>query len=315
MKTKVNACHKKEILNGVHHLVDVCQKNPIPLFLLFVFLGSFSSACVSGHHKPFAENPAPQRDISAYEKRLQVAVLSSRQLSMEKIGQVDYPGFQAPLWQISFRPDQHATYKVFINATIHGSEPAGAECAVRFVEQLAKNPQQYRKTAFDIIPIVNPWGWIHNIRFNRDGTDINRDFATFKSQEARIIKKTLQSATYHLMLDLHEDPSAIGFYLYQYGLGDKAAGEKIVATVAQMGYPIEQNVKMVILKTDNGIIDAPMLGLWYVRLTGQLNIANYYRLNNSQYVFTVETPIRLLWEDRLIMQHTAVDAFVDYFTK
>ena len=295
--------------------VNVCQKNPILLFHFFVFLGFFIQACAGGHHKPFAENPMPQRRLSAYEKRLQKAALSSRQLSMKEIGQVDYPGFQAPLWQISFQPDQPAAYKVFINAAIHGSEPAGAECAVRFVERLAKSPQQYRQTAFDIIPIVNPWGWVHNIRFNRDGTDINRDFATFKSQEARIIKKTLQSANYHLMLDLHEDPSADGFYLYQYGLGDKTAGEKIVATVAHMGYPVEQNVKMVILKTNNGIIDAPMLGLWYVRLTGQLSIANYYRLNNSQYVFTVETPIRLLWEDRLIIQRTAVDAFVDYFMK
>jgi hypothetical protein len=72
---------------------------------------------------------------------------------------------------------------------------------------------------------------------------------------------------------------------------------------------------MVLLKTDNGIIDAPMLGLWYIRLTGQLNIANYYRLNNSKCVFTVESPIRLLWEDRLIIQRTAVDMLVDYYTK
>jgi hypothetical protein len=183
------------------------------------------------------------------------------------------------------------------------------------VEWLAKSPQLYMNTSFDIIPIINPWGWVHNIRFNRDGTDINRDFATFKSQEARIIKKTLQGAVYHLILDLHEDPSAEGFYLYQYGLKDKTAGQKVISTVANDGYPIEQNLHMVILKTDNGVIDAPMLGLWYMRLTGQMSIANYYRLNSSKYVFTVETPMRLLLEDRLIMQRTAVDMFVDYFTK
>ena len=294
---------------------NACHKNPIFLILIIVFLGFFNNACVSGHHKPFAENPVSQRNLSSYENRLEKAVLSSRRLSMEKIGWVDYPGFQAPLWQISFRPGQSAAYKVFINAAIHGNEPAGAECAIQFVEQLAKSPQQYRKTAFDIIPIVNPWGWAHNVRFNRDGTDINRDFARFKSQEARMIKKTLQGETYHLMLDLHEDPLADGFYLYQYGLGDKTACEKVVATVSHMGYPVEQNVTMVILKTDNGIIDAPMLGLWYMRLTGQMNIANYYRLNSSKYVFTVETPIRLMWEDRLKIQRTAVDMFVDYFTK
>ena len=60
------------------------------------------------------------------------------------------------------------------------------------------------------------------------------------------------------------------------------------------------------LKTENGIIDAPMWGLWYMRLTGQLSIANYYRLNNSRSVFTMETPTSLLWENRLKMQKTAV---------
>jgi hypothetical protein len=113
------------------------------------------------------------------------------------------------------------------------------------------------------------------------------------------------------MMDLHEDPTARGFYLYQYGLADKNVCEKIVATIKDLGYPIEQNVRMIILKTENGIIDAPMWGLWYMRLTGQLSIANYYRLNNSRFVFTVETPTSLLWEDRLKMQKTAVTILLD----
>ena len=294
--------------------MNAWKKNPSLPFLLFATIGFCIHACAGGHHKPYSDNPAPQRDISAYEKRLQTVVLSSGQLTMEEIGQVVYPDFQAPLWRIGFHPRQPAVYKVFINAAIHGNEPAGAEWAVRFAERLSKNSLRYNNTAFDIIPMVNPWGWVHNIRFNRDGTDINRDFATFKSQEARIIRNALQDTTYDLMLDLHEDPSADGFYLYQYGLADKAVSKKIVAAIAHMGYPVEQNVTMVILKTDNGIIDAPMLGLWYLRLTGQLSSANYYRLHNSKYVFTVESPRRLLWEDRLIIQSTAVDMFVDYFT-
>jgi hypothetical protein len=80
-----------------------------------------------------------------------------------------------------------------------------------------------------------------------------------------------------------------------------------------MGYPIEQNIKMVTLKTENGIIDAPMWGLWYMRLTGQLSIANYYRLNNSRFVFTVETPVNLSWADRLKMQQIAVAGLIEQF--
>jgi hypothetical protein len=77
---------------------------------------------------------------------------------------------------------------------------------------------------------------------------------------------------------------------------------------------IGQDVSMVILKTANGIIDAPMRGLWYMRLTGQLSIANYYRLNNSRFVYTVETPASLMWEDRLKMQQTAVTMLLDQYT-
>jgi hypothetical protein len=54
-------------------------------------------------------------------------------------------------------------------------------------------------------------------------------------------------------------------------------------------------------------------GLWYMRLTGQLSIANYYRLNNSRFVFTVETPVGLLLEDRLQMQKTALTGLIEQF--
>ena len=52
-----------------------------------------------------------------------------------------------------------------------------------------------------------------------------------------------------------------------------------------------------------------------MQLTGQLSIANYYRLYHSPYVYTVETPTSLALEDRLVMQRTAVDMLADDYTK
>jgi hypothetical protein len=52
-----------------------------------------------------------------------------------------------------------------------------------------------------------------------------------------------------------------------------------------------------------------------MRLTGQLSITNYYRLNHSRQVFTVETPTAQPFDDRLIMQRTAVAMFIDSVTK
>ena len=287
----------------------------IILLALFTSITLVLCACASGHRAPFTVTPPIQRSLPAYELRLQTAVASSRHLSLAEIGRVSYPGFAAPLWRVLFQPDGTVKYKVLFSAGIHGNEPAGAECALRFVEALARKPERYEGIAFDIIPLVNPWGWTHDIRFNQAGIDINRDFATFDSQEANIIRDILEKDQYTIMFDLHEDPAAKGFYIYQYGLGDRHLTRQIVAAIEDLGYPVEQDVKMVILKTENGIIDAPMWGLKYMRLIGQLSITNYYRLYNSRYVFTVETPTSLPFEDRLIIQQTAVDRLVDNYTK
>ena len=283
---------------------------PVCLILLAFVLFS----CAIRHHAPFAEGLPEQRNLSAFEKRLQKAVAASAHLRMENIGQVDYPVFQATLLRIHFQAVPSPRYRVLISAAIHGNEPAAAETATRLVEDLSESPQKYKNAAIDIVPLINPWGWVHDIRYNQAGIDINRDFASFNSQEAVIIRHLLTDSAYDVMVDLHEDPTARGFYLYQYGLDDKSACEKIVATIQGMGYPIEQDVSMVILKTENGIIEAPMWGLWYMRLTGQLSITNYCRLNNSRFVFTVETPASLLWEDRLKMQQTAVAILLEQYT-
>ena len=44
-----------------------------------------------------------------------------------------------------------------------------------------------------------------------------------------------------------------------------------------------------------------------------MSIANYYRLNNSRFVFTVETPVSLLWAGRLKMQQTAATGLIEQF--
>jgi hypothetical protein len=53
-----------------------------------------------------------------------------------------------------------------------------------------------------------------------------------------------------------------------------------------------------------------MAGIYYMQATGQLSIANYYRLNAGRQVFTIETPTRLPEADRLRMQRTAADGFI-----
>lgn len=284
---------------------------PVRLILLTLVLIS----CASRHHAPFVESLPQQRSLATYEDSLQKAAAASAYLSMNAIGKVDYPDFQATLWLVHFQAVPSPRYRVLINAAIHGNEPASAGAAAWLVENLAESPEKFKDAAIDVVPIVNPWGWVHDIRYNQAGIDINRDFATFNAREAEILKQFLKDKAYDLMVDLHEDPTARGFYLIQYGLDDSSVGEKTVTAVEDLGYPIEQDVSLVTLKTVNGIINAPLWGLWYMRLTGQLSLANYFRLNNSRFVYTVETPVSLMWDDRLRMQKTAVTMLLENYAR
>lgn len=276
-----------------------------------LFSAIVSLSCASGHKEPFPETQPLVRDISSVESRLASAVSSHDRLTMKAIGEVDYGAYKAPVWVVSFTPPKESKYNVFLCGGIHGNEPAGAEIMVETIELIAENQLRYDDVSFDIVPIVNPWGWSHDIRFNRDGTDVNRDFASFECQEARIIRDFMLGKKYDLIVDHHEDPDASGFYMYQYANPDIRLSRKSIEIVKGLGYPIEQNVNMVILRTKDGLINAPLWGLWYMELTRQLSMANYFRLNNSRRVYTVETPMRLAWEDRLSMHRKASGILLD----
>ena len=183
----------------------------------------------------------------------------------------------------------------------------GPAWAVELIRDLAGNPGWRPGAQIDVIPVVNIWGWAHDIRYTADGRDINRDFASFNTQEARLIRTFLSDRHYDLVIDDHEDPDATGFYLYQYGLKDQEWSREVIAAIRDGGYPIEQDVNMIILSTDDGLIDAPMWGLRYMRLTGQLSITNYIRLARNRHVYTVETPTTLSLDARIAAHRQAFE--------
>jgi len=275
---------------------------PVILLLFPILLLS----CASGHHEPFAENTPIARDLGAFEKELRAICDGSEFLEMEAAGLVEYDGFSATIWVVRYRPPG-ADRLGLITGGVHGNEPAGSAWVAELTERLAQEPGLCEDSNLDLIPLVNPWGWSRNIRYNRDGKDINRDFASFETQEARILKGLFASREYDLVIDHHEDPDALGFYLYQYAKRDTSIGREVIREIRSLGYPIEQDVRMVILRTRDGLIDAPRWGLRYMRLTGQLSLTNYLRLEHSEEVYTIETPTRLSMEHRLRMHGRALE--------
>ncbi len=61
-------------------------------------------------------------------------------------------------------------------ATIHGNEAAGTPLVAEFERWLKANPTELDGRRVVIIPVANPDGFAENIRFNKNGVDLNRNY-------------------------------------------------------------------------------------------------------------------------------------------
>lgn len=256
---------------------------------------------------PVYRNVPMARSLREFDAR--IAAVVSGDVSIRALGQVVYGDFTAPVWLATRTPKGPVRRHVFLLGSIHGNEPAGAEYLIRFIEDLAAG-DRYPDVAFDIVPLANPWGWCHNRRKNGDGYDLNRDFSSFRSQETRLIRDFLAGRRYDLALDFHEDGHAAGFYLYQYAEDDPIPARRLITAQRANGMPIEQEASMIILRTHDGVIRAPMWTIRCVQLVRKLSIGNYLRLGTSPRVYTLETPSRRPIERCVSMDETALETLL-----
>jgi len=273
------------------------------------------AACVGsvvrlgGRSRPY-RNVRRVRDLATIQGRLKTAAARSDRMALGTLGSVHYGIFKAPLWRVAVSPKGPAEKRLLLTGGVHGNEPAGAEAMLRFIERLADSPDRYPNFAFDIIPLVNPWGWAHDRRRNQQGRDINRDFASFDAPEARLIRDFVRDKRYDLVVDHHEHPGASGFYLYQIDCDDNALSRRVIAQQRERGYPIEQDVRMVVFKTRDGLMRIPGWALPLAKLARMLSMTNYLRMQGHSRVFLIETSTTQAWDDRLEMHQGALDVLL-----
>jgi protein MpaA len=65
---------------------------------------------------------------------------------------------------------------LWIIATIHGNEAAGTPLVAKFVEWLKAHPKELDGRTVVITPVANPDGMADNVRYNKHGVDLNRNF-------------------------------------------------------------------------------------------------------------------------------------------
>jgi protein MpaA len=102
--------------------------------------------------------------------------------------------------------------RVYLSAGIHGDEPAPPWALLRLMQEGFFDD---RCTWF-ICPLLNPTGFLRRLRENFAGTDLNRDYKVPQSAEVQAHVRWLQhQPNFDLIICLHEDWEAKGFYLYE----------------------------------------------------------------------------------------------------
>src|ERR1022692_774697 len=122
--------------------------------------------------------------------------------------------------------------RIYVSADIHGDEPAGPLAAL----QLLQENRWPDNAEILLVPCLNPIGFTLNRRENADGIDLNRDYRSPKSAEARAHIAWLErQPKFDLYLCLHEDWESHGFYLYEQNPDQKPSlAERMIEAIKKI---------------------------------------------------------------------------------
>ena len=232
------------------------------------------------------------RDYTRFTERLEP--LNSSRTRIETVGVVD----GHPIHRISLKDGLGIKKSILITGGIHGDEPAGPVSVLRFLER--DNTHLLGRFKFLILPCINPYGYVHNTRENRQGVDLNRSFEEAGIVEVDIVKETVKGQRFDFCIDFHEDWEATGVYLYEGQRDGQWIGPEITRQIEKIG-PIDGEVGESDLPIADGVFQVDPA--W-----GDAGLAPYLFHSNADHVVICETPTSWHIDQRTAAHLTALDA-------
>jgi protein MpaA len=108
--------------------------------------------------------------------------------------------------------------RVGLFAGMHGDEVAGVAAAVRFLHELASDPDLARGYEIYVYPMCNPTGFEDGTRSSRGGRDLNREFwIGSREPEVRLLEQQIRTLRFDGLIALHADCDSPGLYAFALG--------------------------------------------------------------------------------------------------
>lgn len=215
------------------------------MILSVVVLLSLSSCTQLGQAKKFflsacaANGPEEESDfdIKFTQFKLDEYYLSIRQkrgkFIVNEETSVEHSGKRYPIYRITQSLNSNKP-KLLIVAGVHGNEQAALLAIPRIISRLEERPAE--SLAWDVVILapVNPIGADARSRYNSEGCDINRDFGTFASNEARVVRKVISEVKPDLVIATHEGPQS-GFFMIATAATSTDIAMKLLAKMQESG--------------------------------------------------------------------------------
>lgn len=193
---------------------------------------------------------------------------------------------------------------LYLSAGCHGDEPAAVlgllEWAEENVSLLMDNP-------FVLLPCLNPWGLVNNVRHNHGGNDLNRLFHDESHPVVSGWRAFIDGLHFPVAATMHEDYDANGIYLYElnptvghsYGKSLMAKCEKVI--------PREWRTSIEGRKAPGAIVRRTR-GI--PKLDGMPEAVTLFA-EQGGVTLTFETPSEFSLHDRVAAQKCFIDALLE----
>jgi protein MpaA len=195
---------------------------------------------------------------------------------------------------------------VYVNGGTHGDEPAGLEAALRFLESRAAAwTDRFR---FEVIPCLNPTGYVSGSRANVEGVDLNWAYHREELPEIAMIRHFIEDRRFEVVVDLHEDWESPGYYIYEQFRDLEPVGRRVTDRVAQV-CPINRSNEIEGEIAEEGVIfpnpDAEK------RVSGQGIPIELFKQGFTSHLLTSETPTEQPLEVRVEAHLVALEAILE----
>lgn len=164
---------------------------------------------------PQATGMKNRRSVSSLTAPLHALSRDSDRLFSSPLRPVELDGRETSLARFLFvGPGRGSTYiRLGIFAGIHGDEVSGCLAALKFLEELHRDPEPARGYEIFVYPVCNPTGYQDGTRFNRAGADLNREFwKGTRHPEVRVLEEELSGLKFDGLVSLHSDDTSNGLY-------------------------------------------------------------------------------------------------------